>query len=126
MSADQFTELYESYLAACNDRDWDRLATFVHSSVLVNGVVRSRQEYVDDILKTTQVFPDYFWELQRMLHQPPWFAVHLHTRGTRHQPFLGAPGDQSAVETDEFVMYRVADGHIHEVWGTADNARLRL
>ena len=40
--------------------------------------------------------------------------------------FLGAPGDLSPVETDEFAMYRFTGGRIAELWGTADNARLRL
>jgi hypothetical protein len=30
------------------------------------------------------------------------------------------------VETQEFDMYRILDGRIHEVEGTADNARLAL
>jgi predicted ester cyclase len=72
------------------------------------------------------VFPDYVWEIRHVVEQPPWLAVHLHDTGTRHRPFLGAPGDLSAVETDEFDMYRMAGGRIAEVWGTADNARLRL
>jgi predicted ester cyclase len=117
---------YTAYLAACNDRAWERIAGFVHSLVLVNGAERTREQYVDDIRKTVAVFPDYVWEIRHVVEQPPWLAVHLHDTGTRHRPFLGAPGDLSAVETDEFDMYRMADGRIAEVWGTADNARLRL
>jgi hypothetical protein len=39
---------------------------------------------------------------------------------------MGAPGDGSRVETEEFDMYRIVGGRIHEVEGTADNARLPL
>ncbi|WP_433306556.1 ester cyclase [Actinoplanes sp. CA-030573] len=119
-------ERYTAYLAACNDRDWAAVAGFVHSAVLVNGVRRTREQYVDDIRKTVAVFPDYTWEIRHVVRQAPWLAVHLHDRGTRHRPFLGAPGDRSPVETDEFAMYRIAGGRIAELWGTADNARLRL
>jgi predicted ester cyclase len=118
-------EAYRAYLAACNDRDWPAIGGFVHSSMLVNGVHRTRDEYVDDIRKTVAVFPDYAWEIRRTVEQPPWLAVHLHDTGTRHGEFMGAPGDLSPVETDEFVMYRFADGRIAELWGTADNERLR-
>ncbi len=118
--------MYTSYLAACNERDWEGVASFVHLSVLVNGVRLTQQEYVADIKKTITVFPDYAWELRRAVEQPPWLAVHLHDTGTRHLAFLGAPGDQSAVVTDEFAMYRIVDQRIAELWGTADNARLRL
>jgi predicted ester cyclase len=50
--------------------------------------------------------------------------VHLHDTGTRLGEFLGAAGDGTRVETDEFDMYRLVDGLIVEVEGTADNARL--
>ncbi len=126
MDADATTAMYRSYLAACNERDWETVASHVHPSVLVNGVLRSRAEYVDDIRRTITVFPDYAWKLRHMIQQPPWLVVHLYDTGTRHRPFLGAPGDLSSVETDEFAMYRIEQHRIAELWGTADNARLRL
>jgi predicted ester cyclase len=126
MNDGKILEMYTTYLAACNNRDWETIAGFVHSSVLVNGIRRTRQQYVDDIKKTVAVFPDYVWELRHTVEQQPWLAVHLHDMGTRHQTFLGAPGDLSPVETDEFAMYRITEGRIAELWGTADNARLRL
>jgi predicted ester cyclase len=126
MSDSEVLQMYTAYLTACNDRAWETIAGFVHSSVLVNGIQRTREEYVDDIRKTIAVFPDYAWELRHTVEQTPWLAVHLHDTGTRHQTFLGAPGDLSPVETDEFVMYRITDGRIAELWGTPDNARLRL
>ena len=126
MSDGKILEMYTAYLAACNNRAWETIAGFLHSSVLVNGIQRTREQYVNDIRKTIAVFPDYAWELRHTVEQAPWLAVHLHDMGTRHHTFLGAPGDQSPVETDEFAMYRITDGRIAELWGTADNARLRL
>jgi predicted ester cyclase len=120
MSDGEMLEMYRAYLAACNDRAWEVVAGFLHSSMLVNGIRRTREQYVDDIRKTIAVFPDYSWELQHVVEQSPWLA------GTREQDFLGAIGDLSPVETDEFAMYRITDGRIAELWGTADNARLRL
>jgi predicted ester cyclase len=116
--------MYRTYLAACNSRDWEAIGGFVHPSVLVNGVRRTRSQYVDDIRRTVAVFPDYVWDIRHVVEQDPWLAVHLHDTGTRHEPFLGAPGDRSPVETDEFAFYRITDGRIAELWGTADNARL--
>jgi len=122
----ELVRMYAAYLTACNNRSWETIAGFVHSAILVNGDQRTREQYVEDIKRTVAVFPDYTWELRHSVEQPPWLAVHLHDTGTRHQSFLGAPGDLSAVDTDEFAMYRIADGRIAELWGTADNARLRL
>jgi predicted ester cyclase len=116
---------YQAYLDACNRRDWDDIGSFVADEVLVNGVKRTRDEYVADVRRTTRIFPDYRWELRRAVHEGEWLAVHLYDTGTRYWEFLGADGDGSSVATDEFDMYRIVDGLIVEVEGTADNARLR-
>jgi predicted ester cyclase len=116
---------YLRYLSACNRRDWDAIGSFVADQVLVNGVTRSRSEYVADIRATTTIFPDYRWELARAVVEGDWLAVHLHDSGTRMKPFLDAVGDGSRVETHELDMYRIVGGLIVEVEGTADNARLR-
>jgi predicted ester cyclase len=80
--------------------------------------VRGRRR-VDD-----RCFPDYRWELRRVVFEGEWLAVHMHDVGTRAGAFLIAPGDGTRIETDEFDMYRIVDGLIREVEGTADNARL--
>lgn len=115
---------YLDYLDACNRRAWADLASFLAESVLVNGQVQTRAAYVENVVATTVVFPDYRWELRRAVAEGEWLAVHLHDAGTRSRPFLSAPGDGARVETDEFNMYRIVNGLIHEVEGTADNARL--
>jgi predicted ester cyclase len=124
LSRDQVVRRYEQYLDACNRRAWDELGAFVADCVLVNGSVRSRREYVADVVATTSTFPDYQWELRRVVVEGDWLAVHLYDTGTRVGDFLGARGDGARVETDEFDMYRIVDGLIVEVEGTADNARL--
>ncbi|MEV6281938.1 ester cyclase [Kribbella sp. NPDC051770] len=124
-SRDEIVRWYGEYLDACNRRDWEAVAAFVAEQVLVNGETRSRAEYVAGVRRTTMIFPDYRWELRRAVVEGEWLAVHLYDTGTRHWEFLGADGDGSKVETDEFDLYRVVDGQIVEVEGTADNARLR-
>jgi predicted ester cyclase len=115
---------YSEYLDACNRRAWDELGQYVADHVTVKGTVRSRREYVADIVATTAVFPDYRWELRRAVLDGEWLAVHLRDTGTRAGAFLGTPGDGARVETDEFDMYHIIDGLIVEVEGTADSARL--
>jgi predicted ester cyclase len=124
MHRDQILHAYEAYLGACNRRSWEELAGYVADSVLVNGVTRSRHEYVSDIMRTISAFPDYRWELRRAVLEGEWLAVHLHDTGTRSGAFRGAEGDGTQVETDEFDMYRIVEGRIVEVEGTADDARL--
>lgn len=115
---------YLAYLQVCNQRAWDELPRFVANTVVVNGEVQTRPEYVKNVMATTAAFPDYRWELRRAVVESEWLAVHLRDLATRTGPFRGAPGDGAQVETDEFNMYRIVDGLICEVEGTADNARL--
>ena len=122
---DDVVRRYRDYLDACNRRAWEDLGRFVADTVMVNGRARTRREYVGDVMATVGVFPDYRWELRRVVLDGEWLAVHLHDVGTRAGAFLDAPGDGTRVQTDEFAMYRIIDGLIHEVEGTADNARLR-
>jgi predicted ester cyclase len=124
VNRDELVRRYEAYLDACNRKAWDELPGYLADSVLVNGTSRSRREYIDDIRATISVFPDYRWELRRTVLEDQWLAVHLRDTGTRMADFLGAVGDGRKVETDEFNMYRIVDGLIVEVEGTADNARL--
>lgn len=123
-SRDQVVHRYERYLDACNRRAWDEVGAHVAEHVLVNGSVRSRREYIGDVVATTSTFPDYRWELRRVVVEGDWLAVHLHDTGTRTGDFLWAAGDGAQVRTDEFNMYRLVDGLIVELEGTADNARL--
>lgn len=116
---------YRRYLDACNRRAWDELGGYVADSVLVNGVARSRNEYVADVMATTSTFPDYRWELRRVVVEGEWLAVHLYDSGTRLGDVVEGREDGVQVDTDEFDMYRIVNGLIVEVEGTADNARLR-
>ena len=115
---------YASYLDACTRHAWEEIPRFLAETVHVNRVELTRSQYVDDLRATTEVFPDYAWTLRRALVDGEWLAVHLSATGTRVGNFLWASGDGSRVETEEFDMYRIVDGLICEVYGTADNARL--
>lgn len=121
---DDLLHRYEQYLDACNRRAWNELASFVADRVSVNGETLTQGAYIANIVATTDVFPDYRWELRRAVVEDEWIAVHLYDTGTRTGPFLDAPGDATPVSTDEFDMYRWVDGVVVEVEGTADNARL--
>jgi predicted ester cyclase len=79
---------YVAYLDACTRHAWDELPPFLAESVLVNGLERTRSEYVADLVATVEVFPDYSWSLRRALVDGQWLAVHLAARETRTGEFL--------------------------------------
>jgi predicted ester cyclase len=125
MTRDEMIRLYRRYLGACNRRAWDEVAECVAERVIVNDKIQSRSQYIADLLEVTTTFPEYYWQLQRALCEGEWLAVHLSDTGARVRDFMGAPGNGAPVATDEYAMYHIVDGHIIEVEGTADNARLR-
>ena len=116
--------IYERYNTTCNRHAFDELGEFVHPVIRVNGTDRTLQEYADGLFEVHRAFPDYRWEIQRTVFEEPWLAVHFHDQGTHLGPWRGIAPTGRSVTTDEFAMYRFADGRIAEVWVTADNARL--
>ncbi|HYJ13806.1 MAG TPA: ester cyclase [Thermomicrobiales bacterium] len=122
---DDVVRRYLDYLDACNRQSWDDLQNFLAESVLVNGQARTRPEYVADVMVTTTIFPDYRWELRRAVWDGEWLAVHLHDSGTRARVLSSVhQATERASKLTSSTMYRIIDGLIHEVEGTADNARL--
>lgn len=124
MTRDALIVRYRAYLDTCSRHAWDELTPFLADRMVVNGQNRTKSEYAADLAELDRAFPDYHWELQRAVVEGEWLAVRLCASGSRTGLFRGAPGDGTPVETEELVMYRVVDGLIHEVEGTADNLRL--
>ena len=121
---DARVDWYRRYNAVCNRHAFDELGPFLRDVLLVNGTQRTAQGYIDDLFVVANAFPDYRWEIQRVLVDEPWIAVHFVDRGTHLGPWRGAAPTGRTVTTDEFAMYRLEEARIAEVWVTADNARL--
>jgi Domain of unknown function (DUF4177)/SnoaL-like polyketide cyclase len=64
-----------------------------------------------------EAFPDYRWDLQRLLVDGDWLAARLYGVGTHIAPFRGIAAPGRVIHTQELVIYRVADGRIAECWG---------
>jgi predicted ester cyclase len=105
---------YRRYNACCNEHRFDDLAEFVADEVEVDGSVKTRAEYARSLQDVIDSFPDQRWEIRHLLVDGDWIAAHFFNSGT-HAP-TGRP-----VQTQEFAFYRIADGRIAEVWGTADD-----
>ena len=80
------------------------------SDVEINGKGRGLQGYVNSVEEVVHAFPDWRWELRHLLIDGSWIAAHLDDFGTH-------AGTGRAVTTQEFAIYRIADGRIAEVWG---------
>jgi predicted ester cyclase len=63
-----------------------------------------------------EAFPDYQWDLQRLLVDGQWLAARLYGTGTHTGPFRGIAAT-GVIRTQELVIYRTVDGKILECWG---------
>jgi len=116
---------YRRYNDVCNAHDFSRLAEFVAEDVEVDGEPRGLERYVAALEAVVAAFPDHRWDLQHLLVDGCWVAAHLIDTGTHRGTFLGVAASGRSIEVQEFAVYRVEEGRIREVWGTADTLSLR-
>ena len=115
---------YRHYLAACNDHAFDRLPAFVAGNVWVNDEPRGLTAYAAGLRAVVAGFPDYHWELRHLLIDGDSIAAHLTGAGTHQGEFLGVAATGRRVATAEFVVYRLENDRIAQVWETADDLAL--
>ena len=121
---DELEAFYRRYNACCNAHAFDRLGEFVAAEVEINGERRRLDDYARNLSFVVDAFPDFRWDLRHLLVDGDWIAGHFVDTGTHRGTFLGVPASGRAVTTEEFAFYRVAEGRIAEVWGTAFHLRL--
>jgi predicted ester cyclase len=119
MTATELAAFYRRYNACCNDHRFEDLAQFVAPDVVINGTGRGLDTYAENLQYVVDGFPDFHWELRRLVVEPPWIAAFLADTGTHRAPFLGVPATGRPVSTQEFAFYRIDGDRIAEVWGTA-------
>ena len=59
----------------------------VGEHLVVNGQVRTAEEYVADLHLVVDAFPDYEWAAQRLVIEDPWISVHFKDSGTHISPY---------------------------------------
>lgn len=116
---------YRDYLRTNNEHRFEDLGAFVATDVVVNGEPRGLAGYVAGLRSVVRGLPDYHWELRHLVVDDEWFAAHLATTGTHRGPLLGLAATGRTAGTHEFAVYRISDGRIAELWGTADDLALR-
>ena len=115
LGREELLAFYDRYLQRCNEHRFDELGEFVADDV--NGGAEGLNSYIAGLRAVVQGFPDYQWDLQRLLIDGQWLAARLYGAGTHAGPFRGIGATGRAIRTQELVIYRVADGKIAECWG---------
>jgi predicted ester cyclase len=110
MDGDAVRDFYRRYLACCNARRFEDLAEFVDPEVRINGNDQGFDRYVAGLRAMVEPFPDYRWEVRHLLVDGDRMSAHFADTGV-HMP------TGRTIDTQEFAVYRIADGKIVEVWG---------
>jgi predicted ester cyclase len=106
---------YRRYLQRCNEHRFHELGEFVADDV--NGPTEGLSRYIAGLCAVVEAFPDYQWELQRLLVDGQWLAARLCGTGTHTGLFRGIAATGRVIRTQELVIYRTVDGKIVECWG---------
>jgi predicted ester cyclase len=121
---EDLAEFYRRYNAYCNEHRFDEFDAFVAPEVTINDTGRGLEDYTAGLRAVVRGFPDYRWQLRRLMVAEPWIAAHLTDTGTHRGAYFGVEATGRAVSTEEFAFYRVDSGRIAEVWGTPFHAHL--
>ena len=124
MTKGELAAFYRRYNACCNEHRFEDLAEFVARDVAIDGIDRGLDAYVAEVRAVVRAFPDYRWEVRRLVVDAPWIAAHLIDTGTHREAFRGIPATGRSVAVAEFAFYRVDAGQIAEVWGSAFHVQL--
>lgn len=121
MSIHQNKALYRRSNDRCNGHDFRVLGEFVAEDVRVNGESLGLERYIHGLADVVVTFPDYHWQLERLLAEGDWISGRFTDSGTHRGTFLGVAPTGRSISTFELAVYRLIDGKIAEVWVTADN-----
>ncbi len=124
MTDNELAAFYRRYNALCNEHRFEDLAEFVARDVAIDGTVRGLEAYAGELRAVVRAFPDYRWELRRLVVDAPWVAAHVTDTGTHRGTFRGVEATGRSVAIPEFAFYRVDAGRIAEVWGSAFHVHL--
>ena len=124
MTNNELAAFYRRYIACCNEHRFEDLAEFVARDVAIDGTERGRDAYGAELRAVVSAFPDYRWELRRLVVDAPWIAAHFIDTGTHREAFRGVQATGRSVAVPEFAFYRVDGGQIAEVWGSAFHVQI--
>src|SRR5215204_1122465 len=124
MTNNELAKFYRRYNACCNEHRFEDLAGFVARDVAIDGIDRGLDAYTAELRAVVRAFPDYRWQLRRLVVDAPWIAAHFVDTGTHRETFHGVQATACSVAVPEFAFYRVDAGRIAEVWGSAFHVQL--
>src|SRR6201996_6143206 len=118
--------LVRSFVEAWNTRDFDRFDALMGEGAVLHigadqipcdpaGTRAIAEEW-------TSAFPDWRFELLRLVAEGPLVVAHMPYSGTHRGRILGVEATGRSCTVDEMVIFRIADSQIAEAWEVYDDA----
>jgi predicted ester cyclase len=107
--------LYTRYLQRCNEHRFSELGEFVADDVEVNDTPTGLRGYGDGLQSIIDIYPDFHWDLRRLLVDGSWLGARLIDTGSTR--------DGRSITLQEFSQYRIENGRIAASWGDLDPPR---
>jgi predicted ester cyclase len=116
--------LVRSFVAAWNDRDFDRFDTLMgDQAVLAVGgqTIPCNPPGTRAVAREwTTAFPDWRFELRAVIAEDDLVVAHMPYSGTFTKPILGVAPTGRFARVDEMVIFRIEDGIVAEAWEVYD------
>ena len=113
-------DLVRAFIAAWNDRDFDQFGDLMADAAVlhVGGMAVSCDPAGTRAIaeEWTTAFPDWRFDLLRLVAEGDQVVAHMPYRGTFTKPILGVTPTGRSAQVDEMVIFRIANGKIAEAW----------
>jgi len=123
MTKADLSDIYQSYIACLNKRDWPKLGQFVDEEVHYNGKRIGLSGYRKMLEGDFRAIPDLF-DTQFLISDPPRVASRLRFDCTPKGFLFGLPVNGKRVSFTENVFYEFKDERIENVWSVIDKAAI--
>ncbi|QYD67036.1 ester cyclase [Paraburkholderia edwinii] len=117
------SDVYRGFIACLNRQDWSTLEHFVDDlryndkQIGLSGYRKMMTQFCDEI-------PDVYFELAKLVSQPPLLASRLVFNCTPRGTFLGLPTRGKRISFAENAIYAFQDDRIREVWSVLDKTSI--
>ena len=106
---------FYSYIAVLNAHDFDRLDTFLHHELTVNGDVLSRDQLIAELKGHGEAVPDLTWQVQNLAIDGNQVAACFRNSGTPVKEWLGAKPTGAKVQYIEHVFHMHRGGRFYQL-----------
>jgi predicted ester cyclase len=120
----QLRDWFSDYLDACNRHDLEALRTMIDPSVRRAHLPGGVDAWMTQLSDLFGAFPDWQWKRIQLVVEDDRIAAHLRAGGTHTGTFHGIAPTRRHVNVAEFGFFRVVNGRIVEVTGSADTELL--